>query len=886
MRLRIVLIALLTMMHYAAWSQQEVLISGRYTNATLSDILSQWSRNFSLDFAFDSHELSKYKATIEFRNQPVKEALTALLVDAPFSHQQLDGTFIIYPIAKVVPNVSSIRTTGQVLSGNVIDALSGEPLPFAVVAMLMEGSSVACDEFGNFSLTLSANGLSDTLLATFVGYSPAQWALKDIWSEKPIQILLVPQATMLSDVKVEEKRNQFEAGVTSMPGIFIKPDDVQARFGLGEADLLRIAQQQTGVAGSLEMSNGLVLRGGASDQSLLLMDGFTIYHQDHFFGMFSAVNAFAVKAMRLQKGIADIELGGRASGALELWGKEGDLRKASGRIECGTLSISGAVEAPLDTSGKASVFICARRSLTDAFRSPAYRELFNTLYSGAVAYGSSTKLDAFDLNFQPRVQFQDINAKLTYHPADNTRINLSLYASRDDLEFAYADTADSQLLDVTDVRYSDETNKMNRGVSLRWQQRYSDCLQSNTIVGFSLFQGNYFSTDSISNNLFLLDTNQFGYREISLSDWSVKHHWQWNRNNHEWKGGLAMNVIQTFDRLRSSIFFDENEQLTANVFTVFAGDTWRPNKHWRIQYGTRLNFFRERSQLYPEPRLIIAWQMRPKRLSLKMSATRSFQFIQRTSSQNLYQNTPDIWRPAVDDIPVLMAYQLSFGCVWSARQWSIDVEAYSKWNQGQVTNAQLFKLNAGAGGEIISVVGAADIRGMDALLQWKMQNHIASLGYSWMNARSYYPDISPSGIRESFVRSHEVKANYTWKRNGWNLSFLQIITDGAPFTALNGFYTFNLPGSANVVLPVSGSPNSTQTPWYIRTDVVAGYEWNWGAHRLTLQGAVYNLFNRTNLRAIQYNVVPKAETVAGYTVAERSIQMIGRVPSLHLSWQF
>jgi hypothetical protein len=184
------------------------------------------------------------------------------------------------------------------------------------------------------------------------------------------------------------------------------------------------------------------------------------------------------------------------------------------------------------------------------------------------------------------------------------------------------------------------------------------------------------------------------------------------------------------------------------------------------------------------------------------------------------------------------------------------------------------------------VAGNADYYGVDFQLGWSSVNHKVLLNYSWMYARAHYPAVSAGAIREWYYRSHEVKANYRWAYKGWSCSFIQVVTDGAPYTALAGFYTLNLPGSEDRVLPIAGSPSAAQTPWYLRTDVIAGYEWNWGAHRMTLNASVYNVFNRTNIRSVQYIVKPNEENTAGYDVVERSIQMIGRMPTAHLSWQF
>jgi outer membrane receptor for ferrienterochelin and colicin len=218
--------------------------------------------------------------------------------------------------------------------------------------------------------------------------------------------------------------------------------------------------------------------------------------------------------------------------------------------------------------------------------------------------------------------------------------------------------------------------------------------------------------------------------------------------------------------------------------------------------------------------------------------------------------------------------------------WSIELEGYRKWNQGQVTNAEAFALNAGSSIGNTAVAGNANYTGVDFQLGWSSVNHKLLLNYSWMDARAHYPAVSAGAIREWYCRNHEVKANYRWAYRGWSCSFIQVVTDGAPYTALAGFYTLNLPGSEDRVLPVAGSPGAALTPWYLRTDFIAGYEWNWGAHRLTLNAAVYNVFNRTNIRAVQYIVRPNEENTAGYDVVERSIQMIGRMPTAHLSWQF
>ena len=52
----------------------------------------------------------------------------------------------------------------------------------------------------------------------------------------------------------------------------------------GEVDLFRSFQLMPGISGVSDGSAGLFVRGGTPDQNLILFDGMTIYHVDHFFG--------------------------------------------------------------------------------------------------------------------------------------------------------------------------------------------------------------------------------------------------------------------------------------------------------------------------------------------------------------------------------------------------------------------------------------------------------------------------------------------------------------------------------------------------------------------------------------------------------------------------
>lgn len=878
---------LLLLFWLTAQGQQQPIINGTYSGTSIARVLDEWSIAYKVNFAYDSYELNKFSGSWEFNNQSLSIALEKLLGDFPLAFTTVDDVIVIYP-AEQSTVVGELPQAGNYvfIAGTVVDARSGEVLPYAAIGITGGKADGLADEFGRFSLAVTSTSETDTLMVSYLGYQPYAMPLQRARRGVELRIGLIQTSTVLRDVYIRGLAPGAQTISSKFGTLLLAPDDYAARFGVGEPDVFRVAQLLPGVGATTENNNGLIIRGSSPDQSQLLLDGFNIYHQDHFFGMFSAVNAYAVKTMHLHKGPADVTIGGRSSGTLELIGREGDLRKPSARVEMGTLSVSGAIETPLDSSGKASVFICGRRSLIQAFQSPAYKGLFNTLYSSAVVYADDEKLDAFDGSFKPGVMFQDINAKITYKANERTRLTTSLYASRDDMEFQYADTAGTEAIDAVDVRYNDETAKVNRGASIRWLQQFNQEVQVLTSVGFSNFTGNYFSSDSIRNNLFAVDSIQFLFREIELRDWNLQQQWTINKPGSEYKMGWSSNSIQTLSRSRSSFGLDTTMDHHAFVHTVFAGENRRLAKGWYMHSGLRLNYYTALGNMYLEPRWSLHKKFADDRLELRCAAGLSNQFIQRTSTQNMYQNTPDVWTLSGNGVPVLRTAQLTLGGLWQWRNLSVDAECYRKWNQGQIANRQSFLLNRPVEASEEILQGDADILGLDVMVQWHYKRHRLLGAYTRVYAYSDYGAALPGYVLEGYFRAHELKLNYEWEFNGWSFSCWHLMSSGAPYTALAGTYAFVLPGGSSQTVPLSGGANDALTRRYVRTDIMAGRSWNVGSHRITFRLTVYNIMNIRNVAGVQYLVERSGVASSDFSMNERNVYMIGRIPSLYITWQF
>ncbi len=132
----------------------------------------------------------------------------------------------------------------------------------------------------------------------------------------------------------------------------------------GEADILRVVLATPGVKTVGEASTGLNVRGGSTDQNLILFNDATIYNPAHFFGMFSAFNPDLVKEVNLYKSSVPARYGGRLSSVLDIEGREGDKKKLTGSAGIGILTGKLTLEGPI-IKDKTSFLFGARSTYAD-----------------------------------------------------------------------------------------------------------------------------------------------------------------------------------------------------------------------------------------------------------------------------------------------------------------------------------------------------------------------------------------------------------------------------------------------------------------------------------------------------------------------------------------
>ncbi|MCU0342121.1 MAG: TonB-dependent receptor, partial [Spirosomaceae bacterium] len=214
------------------------------------------------------------------------------------------------------------------VEGVIIDSLTNDPVRGVNVSTGTNRRifGQVSDEKGEFKLFLPKGKYGISFRS--VGYVP-KWIYLDEKSEsQTITVRMARVEQQLEQVIVTTKGydENVKKPLLGVNQINIKTlSKIPAAFG--EVDFLRGIQMLPGVSSVGEASNGVNIRGGTTDQNLILMDDTPIFNPTHMFGLFSVVPPDAMNNLDLYKGNVPARFGGRAASVIDISLKNPDLNK-------------------------------------------------------------------------------------------------------------------------------------------------------------------------------------------------------------------------------------------------------------------------------------------------------------------------------------------------------------------------------------------------------------------------------------------------------------------------------------------------------------------------------------------------------------------------------
>jgi len=248
------------------------------------------------------------------------------------------------------------------IRGVVKESSTLESLPFGNVFIKELNIGASANNRGYFIIPSIPANKNYTIVVSYVGYKTQQLSIlvkPDIITE--IEILMVPSNIQFDAIETTEylnkNKNNLELGKT-----IITPKELETLPKGVETDLLRSLASLPGVQSTGDVSVKFNVRGGESNQNLIIMDGIPVYYPFHAIGLFSVIDPDVINNVEFFRGGFPANYGRAISSILKIITKDGDKNKFGTKLSASLLSAKGLVEGPIPYG---SFFISGRKSLSN-----------------------------------------------------------------------------------------------------------------------------------------------------------------------------------------------------------------------------------------------------------------------------------------------------------------------------------------------------------------------------------------------------------------------------------------------------------------------------------------------------------------------------------------
>jgi outer membrane receptor protein involved in Fe transport len=216
--------------------------------------------------------------------------------------------------------------------GRTIDPITQEPIKNASIIIRETKSGTTTDDSGHFRILIGVPKFTVTISS--IGYRNFTRTIDTSIRDNFFIVTLEKRAdetldeVIVNTTRETSKVKSVEMNVTKINAELIK----RSPLILGEGDIIKALILQPGITTAGEGAGGFNVRGGNTDQNLVLLDGAPLFNTSHLLGFFSSVSADVIEDVTLYKGSMPASYGGRISSLLNMKVKSG----ASDRMQYAT----------------------------------------------------------------------------------------------------------------------------------------------------------------------------------------------------------------------------------------------------------------------------------------------------------------------------------------------------------------------------------------------------------------------------------------------------------------------------------------------------------------------------------------------------------------------
>lgn len=889
MRTRLSLLSVLCSLIFQSITAQDsetIIVDKSYYAYTLSEVLRDLKNSYDLDIDFIPQDVKGKSVDSKHYTMPLDEFMESILKNTDLQYKIVEYQMQIRKKGEVITlkDKNYERKNDFTLSGEVIDKESGEALPYA--QLIIKGTTIGttCNVDGYFTLSHVPTDTS-VLFVSYVGYKKGVVTLSPRKVNNKFVIGLTPESQQLEDVTIVGEREDLMQISDMISKATLNPKDMAALPSLGENDIFRTFQLLPGVSGSNEGSSGLYVRGGTPDQNLILYDGFTVYHVDHLFGMFSTFNSNAIMDVQLYKGGFESPYGGRLSSVMDIVGKDGNSKNFNIGTDISFLSVNAFTEFPI--GDKVTFLFAFRRSFQSTFYDNFFDSFSTTETTQSPSGGQAGPGGAHGRQMtttEPKSYFYDLNGKISYKPTNKDILSISFFNGEDVLDNSRDISRSFGGIDVSGG-INDNTDWGNWGTSLKWSRKWNKKFYTNALVSYSKY---YSLRDRLSENS---RVNSDGETETmirgtlennNLQDYSFKidNELELGLRNHVEFGIQANYFDVSYDYTRDDTIVIQNRNDQATLSAFYLQDTWKPFNKFTITPGVRLSYYSETDKAYVEPRLSASYSI-TERFNVKAAWGVYNQFLQRVIREDIQAGSKDFWVLSNGvNIPVSSAQHFIAGFSYETKDYLFDVEAYYKKLNGLTEYTLRYIPQFGSTNyDEFYYTGDGYAQGIEFLLQKKFGNLSGWLGYTLGQVMYEFPVYGDDPFPASHDVTHEFKAVAIYKLKSWTFSATWIYATGKPYTEPLGSYEIDLPDGTTQDFILVGPKNGSRYPDYNRLDIAVTKTVKFGDLGIgSLSFSLFNVYNRQN---VWYKEFELDDGV----VIETDVTMLGITPNLTLSFR-
>ncbi len=895
---RLLVISLVLFAHNPAWSllpasPQPGNLTLHYEREPLRNVLKAVSDQSGMGFVFQDDLVEGRTVTCSLECLSLDQALERILSPLSISFKRIrSGPVVLY----------DARTAERLIRGWVVDASSGNGLPFANIVQEGTATGTTSDTDGSFVLR-NSHPDSCTIRVSYIGYHPEQIRLRSLSDRDSLRISMRETPIETESVFVEAERFaesglsiRTEAIVFSPRKLDYIPSPEAGAFG-------RSLQLLPGVSAAYDHASRIGFYGGTDNENILLLDDIPIRKTGTYYGWLGPLHPRMIEKVTVWKGGYPAPYGEQAGGIIELTGNTVPECRFNAGIGADPFHANAFVEWPL--TKKLRLFTGARKSHDNIITGKYYGDIDDFLMVKGLHrsnYSMWINDRPVDTPAKRRYSFSDFAARISYSGSTFDRFSSTFYykQEKDRTVAVYDDSAGHH--------FNGGWERLkNWGISAKWHHEWNLSHTSAFSATYSDFHPNWIEErgtrngDSIS---YLWRNHATRYR---LKEWTFKLgnrlHFDkinieyglnftqndvlWREYNYNILDQLVEEKQKSLDGVINKIAYIQNRWTPTPLFSVnlglrgiFSEFRYRGGPGYRtdsitsyqpVSWGSERHFFLE-------PRLSINGIIHS-RLKTGISFGEYHQFIRNEDYLSLYLR-PNLayWMrfETMDEYYMLNAHRhVILDIRYETEVWGLSMEGYRKsypqfWPQDRI---------GGYPGSGVAKGFSWTAQKKDGVITGWISYRLNRSEYTLDSRLSSFDGYSGGPMPADEDRTHELKGVAAFELASIRFSISGCFASGKPYTPeYSAWY-----GEYHSIVE-RGLINSSRLPSYQRVDFQITRRFN---NFLMLNWefgmSLLNIFDRKNVLYRDYSFDWWAAQQGQVVPAvPRDIPMLGFTPIVNL----